>query len=548
MNQRHNSAYDTPPKASGIRKPWWDLLTTRNFACLWFSQAISQIGDGVTKVALVWFVYELTGSVFKMTVVGLLQTIPPLFLGPLIGVYIDRLPKKPVLIWVDFVRAFLIVLIPGLYMLEALTLERLYCLIFFTAIFSTAFGPALASGIPLLVKPSQLMAANALIQSTTNIGILVGPACSGLMIAIVGTHNVLYIDAATFVLSAFCLMGIRSPGLSVVRRSPGEESGLSKELRTGVQFVFREEPTILGLVVITIFYTLGASAFVYLLPVFVKDHLELDSVWLGGLWSSLGVGMLLASCGLTWIKQAGTRKRLHIIAGAMSIGAALVFGLTLLPSPALALVMVGVIGGSSAVFTPIVWSLLQEMTPGNLRGRVFTLVSTAGMASAAAGIPAVGWMADTVGPSIGFFGIAFALLSTAMISVGVSQRENALKKNAQKTRVVRNAQLHWTPTSSRTFRIIPGCVLPVTLFRKSLIRRNWPLPRQYPVPQSLSGTRAPPGFEFTRLGNGEHTLPTMVFQSKIERCFDENYDGIVNAGNGFACGMFKHHRSGCASV
>ena len=72
----------------------WRLLGTRDFGCLWAGQVVSQIGDGLSKVALLWFVYEMTGSALKMTVIGLLQTIPPLVFGPLIGVYLDALPKK----------------------------------------------------------------------------------------------------------------------------------------------------------------------------------------------------------------------------------------------------------------------------------------------------------------------------------------------------------------------------------------------------------------------------------------------------------------------
>ena len=82
----------------------WELLRTRDFGLLFSGQVVSQIGDGMNKVALLWFVYELTGSAFKMAVIGLLQTIPPLVFGPLIGVYLDRMRKKPVMIWVDLIR------------------------------------------------------------------------------------------------------------------------------------------------------------------------------------------------------------------------------------------------------------------------------------------------------------------------------------------------------------------------------------------------------------------------------------------------------------
>ena len=187
----------------------WGLLKTRDFGLLFSGQVVSQIGDGMNKVALLWFVYELTGSAFKMAIIGLLQTIPPLIFGPLIGVYLDRMKKKPVMIWVDLARAGLVLLIPLLYAMGGLTLERLYVLVFATSIVSTVFGPALASAVPLLTPRHQRTAAYALIQSTTNIGLLIGPVVSGVGIAMIGAQNVLYFDAATFLVSALCLMPIR---------------------------------------------------------------------------------------------------------------------------------------------------------------------------------------------------------------------------------------------------------------------------------------------------------------------------------------------------
>ena len=111
----------------GPTRKWlrgWDLLKTRDFGFLFAGQMISQIGDSLNKVALLWFVYELTGSALKMTVVGLLQTLPPLLFGPLIGVYLDRFRKKPVMIAVDLLRTLMILLIPLLYLMGALTLDR----------------------------------------------------------------------------------------------------------------------------------------------------------------------------------------------------------------------------------------------------------------------------------------------------------------------------------------------------------------------------------------------------------------------------------------
>lgn len=400
----------------------WALLTTRNFGLLFSGQVISQIGDSMNKVALLWFVYELTGSAFKMTAIGLLQTIPPLIFGPLIGVYLDRMSKKSVMIGVDLIRTVLVTLIPLLYAFDTLTLERLYLLVFTTSIVSTIFGPALASSVPLIVSRPQLTGANALIHATTNIGLLIGPAISGVGIAMVGAQNVLYIDAATFLASALCLMPIvmREGPRGVPR--PAASPGLAQDLLIGFRFIFIQHRTVFLLMLTATLYSLGASAFVFLLPVFATQLLDASPVELGWLWSSLGIGMLAASAWLARRNQGDFRSRLQFIAAALAVGAVAVCTLGMLKAPALAAVLIVVFGGSTAVFTPVVWAMLQELTPEPLSGRVFTTFSTGAMASAMAGMAGFGWAADAIGPAASLLGIGAVLMGTAAVTALFSRR------------------------------------------------------------------------------------------------------------------------------
>ncbi len=419
---------EAPPASVHPPSRGWDLLKKRDFSLLFAGQTISQIGDSLNKVALLWFVYELTGSAMKMTVVGLLQTLPPLLFGPLIGVYLDRVRKKPVMITVDLIRTATVMLIPLLYLSGGLTLERLYGLVFMTAVVSTVFGPALSSAVPLIVPKERLVAANALMQSTTNVGLLVGPAASGLGIALMGAQNVLFVDAATFFISALCLMPMRThekPSSAVGRWT----AGIGGDLLAGFRFVFVEQKTVFLLMVTATLYSVGVSAFVFLLPVFAKDVLAVGPIQLGWLWSSLGVGMLLASLGLTSMSQGDLSHRLRLIAAALTVGGLSVACLSLSETPLAAGAMMAVIGGSTALFTPLIWTMLQELTPTHLLGRVFTSFATGGMASSMAGMAGFGWAADVFGPSASLGGISVVLLVTAaaagLISRGAPQPTRA---------------------------------------------------------------------------------------------------------------------------
>jgi MFS family permease len=398
-----------------------ELLKTRDFGLLWTGQVVSQIGDGMHKVALLWFVYMLTGSALKMTIVGVLQTIPPLVWGPVVGVYLDRSSKKSVMIWVDAIRALLVLLIPGLRALNVLTLGRLYMLVFLLSVVSTVFGPALASAVPLIVDRSKLTAANALIQSTTNLGMLLGPAVSGVAIAHVGVQNVLFADAATFLVSTLCLIPIRMQ--HAVSPGPQRVAGtFLAEILAGFRFVVVHQRTVRRLMLTSTFFSLGMSAFVFLLPIVANDLLRVGPVQLGWLWSALGAGTLVASAALSLVNQGDLRYRLWIVAAALAVGGLATCTLPRLDTPLLAGALVAAIGGSTALFTPIVWALLQELTPAHLLGRVFTAFSTGGMASATVGILGAGWLADTFGPVISLTSTGLVLILAATVTLSWTRR------------------------------------------------------------------------------------------------------------------------------
>ncbi len=395
----------------------WRLVRTWDFGLLWWGQVTSQIGEGLNKVALLWFVYELTGSAMMIATVGLLQTIPPLIFGPLIGVYLDRLRKKPVMIWVDLSRTVLTFLIPALYGLGLLQIQGLFVLIFLTSVVSTVFGPALVSAVPLLVRRAELVSANALIQGTNNIGLLLGPAVSGILIALIGAQHVLYVNAATFFISALCLLPIRTNERIPPRASvSGAAGSVLSDLAVGFRFVFGDRSTVLALVIISALYNLGASAFVFVLPVYAKEALHVGPAQLGWLWSGLGAGMLAASSWLTLQQRHDVRRRLKILVSGSTMGGLAVCALSMLESPLVASGLVMLVGAGAAVLNPVVWALLQEVTPSHLMGRVLTTFSTGSMAAAMVGMSGFGWIADKIGPAESLVGLGLVLLLTALVA------------------------------------------------------------------------------------------------------------------------------------
>jgi MFS family permease len=390
------------------------LLFARDFGLLWLGETLSQIGDSLNRVALLWFAYQTSGSTLRMSFVGVMQTLPPLLLGPLIGVYLDRLRKKPALIVISLVRGALVMIIPLLHAAGALSLNLLYVIVFGISVVGAAAGPALLTSVPLVVAPADLTAANALIQATSTVGVLLGPAVAGLGIALLGISRVLYLDAASFAAFAICVSFVRLPETDVPARTLVRARELAGDLRTAVAFLVREQTGILILTLVTAFQNLGASAFIFMLPGFVRTDIDAGSVWLGFLWSAFGVGMLLAAASMTMIRTESVSKLLRIARLAPVLGGLSMAALTFAKVRLAAAGLMVVIGWSTASFSPVIISVVEGCTPAAMRARVLTTFNSANMAAVTIGMLAFGWIADRIGSDLTLYGIAGVLMASGL--------------------------------------------------------------------------------------------------------------------------------------
>lgn len=396
------------------------LPVSKDFGLILLSQLVSQVGDGISKLALLWFVYSITGSPLKTTAIGLLQTIPPIVCGPLIGVLVDRVPKKLLLIGSNVFRAILIGFVPCAISVDTFTVNFLYILVLLDAVAMAALSPTLTASVPMVVPRTQFTSANALIQSTTSLGIIFGPALSGVGIALFGPQEVLCLNAVTYFASALCLAFVRlSPGNRAANQRTGDSS-LIRDLQEGLAFVVVKERVIALLIVAAGFYGFGASALTTLFPVFTKKMLDLGPIEVGYLWSTMGVGLLVMSIVLLWFTERTLADRINIIAWTSAVSGLAIGMLVWSKDLFLVGLFMIVIGAGIGAFTPIAWSVIQELTPGNLVGRVMSLYSIGAMTAAIGGISMFGWVTEQFGESTGVVGIGTTFLLTAFLGSWLS--------------------------------------------------------------------------------------------------------------------------------
>ncbi len=428
----HAARADLESKVGLTQTRRW--LLTRDFSLIWWSQVLSQVADGVSKLALLWFVYAITGSPIKTTMIGLLQTLPPILFGPFIGVLVDRCPKKTILIVSDLARGLLIGVVPCLIAVPSFTVGSLYTLTFLYGIATAVFVPTLSSAVPLMVPRRQFTAANALLQSTTSLGIIIGPALSGLGIAFSGSQEVLCWNAVTYLASAACLIPTRL-------REPENEPGaitsgtrMFRHMAEGMRYALLKQRQMLILIVMAAVYTFGTGAFTTLFPVFGRNLLGLGPVEVGYLWSWLGVGFFLTSLLLIRFSGWPLRNRVLIIAAASLLGGASVCALTLVTDVTLSALLITCIGIGFGAWTPIAWGMIQEMAPEGMVGRVMSVYTAVATATSMAGMSFFGWVAETFGSCISVVGIGLILICLALLSHWFSGRAEGARAGSADNR------------------------------------------------------------------------------------------------------------------
>jgi MFS family permease len=372
-------------------------LLSDDFSFVWWGQVVSQVGDGVSKLALLWFVYSVTGSPLKTSIIGLLQTVPAIVLAPLIGVAVDRLPKKALLILSDLVRAVVLGLIPCWMSVDNFTVSSLYILVTLHAVATAVFGPALTAAVPSLVVPSQYTSANALLQITTSLGIILGPALSGLGIAALSSQEVLCINALTYVISAACFVPIRF-GLPTIRlASSAPLASTWRDLVDGLLYVINGRPIVVFLTITAALYTFATSAFTTLFPVFARTLLDLGPVEVGYLWSMLGIGLLSVSVALTAVSAWSIKRRIKLIAVASAVSCLVLLAFVLVAHPTMAAGLLIILGAGLGALTPVAWGVLQEVAPAHMLGRVLAFYTLGAMGAAMGGITFFGWVTGRFG-------------------------------------------------------------------------------------------------------------------------------------------------------
>jgi MFS family permease len=389
-------------------------VNKRAVGALVVAELVSTLGSRMTYLALPWFVLVTTGSAAKMSVVLAVQILPMAILGVPSGSLVQRLGSRMAMLMADFARAPLIAALPLLHAAGMLSFGLLLAIVAAVGAFMPPYAASQRVILPELVgEDVTLMSqANSLIEGGTAAAALIGPALAGILIPLVGAPNVLYIDAATYVVAFLLVL------LFVPRPKPLAEAAPRGGVFDGVRYVVRD--AFMGsLVLIIVVFGFFGSALSAALP--AHAYLEFDSPRIAGLfYSALGAGALIGT--IIAVGVISRMQPLRLAAGAI-LGVTLplwLLGLDL-PTWVFTLALFSAVLFTPLVNGPVMGTLTSRMTP-EIRPKAMTAIIALNTIAAPAGFLLAGQVIDRVGTSTVFYTVAAGFTVASLVFVAVVQR------------------------------------------------------------------------------------------------------------------------------
>src|SRR4051794_100803 len=330
------------------------------------------IGQNAYTIALAVYAYQVGGAT-AVGVVTVIRTIPPALLAPFVSIVGDRMSRRRVMIASDVVRAALMVA-GAVAALGGWNYWIVFAIAGLARTAGMAFRPAQAALLPKLARtPVELTAANVVASTIESVGMFAGPAIGGILLAVVAPGWGFAVTGVTYVWSALLIARI-GPDERPERAPDAVGESAWATASAGFRAI-GNHPHVRLIVILYSLQTVIAGAVGVLVVVSAFDLLDLGNAGIGFLNSAAGIGGLV---GAVIVLALAARGRL---AGDFGLGVAL-FGLPLVligiwPSPAMALLALGLLGLGNTMTDVNALTLLQRNVRDEVLARVFGVLESA---------------------------------------------------------------------------------------------------------------------------------------------------------------------------
>jgi MFS family permease len=389
--------------SAAVRRSF-DSLSVPNYRRYFAGQLVSVSGNWMQMVAEVWLMLSLTGSGVAVGMTTALQFLPILLFGAWGGVLADRFSKRRLLMVTQALMALPALALFAIVSAGAVEPWMVLALVFVRGTFNAVDNPTRQSFPIEMVGPERLVNAVSLNSVLIHSARLFGPALAALTIAIAGVGPCFALNVLTFAAMVLALWRMDPAELSEPPAA-GRERGA---VRAGLRYVRRTPALAVPLALMAMVGTFGLN-FQVVLPLLARFSFDGGASAYAALVAAMGVGSVAGAL----LTGARGRADARLIAGA-----ALGFGLLSLlaaamPSIALEIPVLALLGAAAVSFAAAINSSLQLAVEPEMRGRVMALYSIVFLGSTAIGGPLAGWLAEAYDPRVALLLAAVAGLSAA---------------------------------------------------------------------------------------------------------------------------------------
>jgi MFS family permease len=367
----------------------FNSLEVPNYRRYFAGQLISLSGTWMQTVAAIWVILALTDSGVAVGLTTALQFLPMLLIGAWGGLLADRIPKRRLLITTQALMAIPAV---GLFAVTAagvVTPWMVYLAVFAMGSVNAIDNPTRQSFVIEMVGSDRVVNAVSLNSVIVQAARIVGPALAGILIATVGVVPCFALNALTFLAMIVALWRMDPSGLHPVPPARHEPHAI----RAGLRYVRHTPELLVPLALMALVGTLGFN-FQVVLPLLAKFSFESGAMTYASMVSAMAVGSIAGA--LVNGHRGRTGPRL-IAGGALAFGVSALLAAAM-PSLALEIVMLTLLGAASVTFAATINSTLQLAVTPEMRGRVMALYSVVFLGSTPIGAPLTGWLAQSFDP------------------------------------------------------------------------------------------------------------------------------------------------------
>lgn len=406
-------ARDEGASGTVARPALFDALAVPDYRRLWIGSLVSNIGTWMQLIGSGWLVLQLTNSPFWLGMESFAAALPILAFSLPAGVIADRVDRRRLLLVGQSIAGGLALVLA---VLAWLGIVRLWHILGITLLSgaATAFTmPSWQAMIPDLVGKERLMNAVGLNSAAYNGAAVVGPSLAGLIVGGFGVAACFALNAASYLAVILALLTIRA---GRGRPAQGRNVQVLEGIAEGVRFI-RRRRVVLALFALAAIVSVAARPYLQLLPVFARDVLGGDSRLYGLLMAANGVGALGGSLLTASLARIG-RKGLLILASAGVLSLGLV-AFALVPLVPVAFALLVLVGGATTLYMSATNTVLQTLTPDNVRGRVLSIWSMIGAGVMPLGSLLLGGIASATGrvTLVVAAGALVALVATLVVAV-----------------------------------------------------------------------------------------------------------------------------------